>query len=109
MLPSSACVFGGTKGAQTALVASFWAPSRVHSEPFLQLSDSLKAKFTESQGEVHRIFFLRVWVNKAAALSGFRTGHYRVTTKKTPDGVLLEGVSSGVLYLQCLFPHMGSG
>jgi hypothetical protein len=31
---------GGTKVAETALLAPFRAPSRVHSEPLLELSDS---------------------------------------------------------------------
>src|SRR5215216_5344400 len=50
MPPSSARVFGGTKGAQTALVASLWAPSRVHSEPFLQFSASLRREILGSPG-----------------------------------------------------------
>jgi hypothetical protein len=37
--------FGGTNGAETALLASFWASSKVHSEPFLELSDSYSRKF----------------------------------------------------------------
>src|SRR5215217_4518605 len=50
MPPSSARVFGGTKGAETALVALFWAPSRVHSEPLLQFSDTLIREILGSPG-----------------------------------------------------------
>ena len=36
-----ATAFGGTKGAETALLDPFWVPLRAHNEALLELSDSL--------------------------------------------------------------------